>query len=278
MKLNQKYGSTLCMGAVALLSGVQQGEAWTTTHSPVTTSFRSHKIMPAPKKASTIPVAVMRNTQSTKLSMYNLPPGGGGGGKNDVGALLSSVGFFALTVAFFLSPLGGFVLTIMNSFLLLALLLPVLGIVGFQAWQYFNTISGACPNCGAPVTVLKSQPNGEDVPSVCFSCGAIIQANYENTGIDNVTGRSTIDDQSSPFGGGGASIFDIFGGGGGVDPTTTTSSTTTTTKTTIVDTTVVVDDDDDYDNTRKMQGGKSTRGGGKNDGIIDVDVDDQPFQ
>ena len=264
MAITQKIGATLIV-VIALLSCIHEGQSWT-THSPVT-PFRANVMS---RKTPTIPVSSMRTKVNTKLSMYNLPPGGGGGGgKSDLAQLATSVGLFALTIAFFLSPLGGFVLTIMNSFLLLALLVPILGVVGFQAWQFFNTIKGPCPNCGAPVQVLKSQPNGQDVPSICYSCGAIIQANYENTGIDNVTGRNTIDDQSSPFG----SLFDIFGG----QPSQGGGGTTTTTRTTIVDTTVIVEDDDDEDdrNPRTKKFGKSSRG---NDGVIDVDASDQPFQ
>ena len=261
MAITKNIGATLLV-VIAFCSCIQDGQSWT-THSPVT-PFRANMMS---RKTLTIPVSSMRTNVNTKLSMYNLPPGGGGGGKNDLGQLATSVGLFALTIAFFLSPLGGFVLTIMNSFLLLVILLPILGVAGFQAWQFFNTISGPCTNCGAPVQVLKSQPNGQDVPSICYSCGAIIQANYENTGIDNVTGRNTIDDQSSPFG----SLFDMFGG----QPSQ--GGTTTTTRTTIVDTTVIVEDDDDDDdrNPRTKKFGKSSRG---SDGVIDVDASDQPFQ
>lgn len=154
----------------------------------------------------------------TSLSMYNLPPGRNN--KDDLGDILKGAASLILVVAFFASPLGGFVLGIFNSFFILALLLPVVGTIGVSVWQYFNTISGACPNCGAPVRVLKSSGDGIAQPSICISCGSILQANYDNSGIDNITGRNSIDGMSgSPFGGG--SIFDMFGG-----PSVTRTTTT----------------------------------------------------
>jgi hypothetical protein len=164
--------------------------------------------------------------------MYNLPPG-----KNDNDSDLADVAKgvlgFALLVGFFVSPLGGFVLSIFNSFLILSVLLPVGAVVAFQAWQYFNTISAPCPSCSVPLKVLKNNDGGEQGPpaaSICYNCGAVVQANYENTGIDNVSGRKSVmdDDDGSGFG----SFLDIFAAAsaasGGTSATTTTSSTSTT--------------------------------------------------
>jgi hypothetical protein len=155
---------------------------------------------------------------STTLFMYNLPPSGGGNKDNDLANILKGVGVLTLVVLFFSSPLGGLVLGFFNSLIVLSIALPILGTIAFQTWEYFNTIQGPCPNCAAPVRVLKTNSDGEVNPSICFNCGAVIQANYENTGIDNVTGRNTIDDLSN-----GASIFDIFGGRPLYTETTTTT-------------------------------------------------------
>jgi hypothetical protein len=185
--------------------------------------------------------------------MKSLPPGGGGN-DNELVDIAKGVAGLVLVVAFFASPLGGFVLGIFNSFFVLALLLPIIATVGFQAWQYFNTIDGPCPNCEAPAKVFKTTKEGDAVPTICYNCGAILQANYDNTGIDNVTGRNSVmNDDESPF---GASLFDIFGAG----PTTTTEPTITTT--------TVIED-------KSKQKDKSRREGT----IIDVEVeDDKPFQ
>lgn len=183
--------------------------------------------------------------------MYNLPPG-----KNDsdLSDLAKLAGTLVLVVAFFVSPLGGIVLGIFNSFLLLTILLPIMGGIGITVWQYFNTMTGNCPSCGAPVRVLKAK-DGIAEPSICFSCGSILQANYDNSGIDNITGRNTINDISnSPFGG---SLFDIFGGGAPTSVTTTTTSST------------VVKDD---------KGGQKSKIR-RESTIIDVEVDnDEPWQ
>ena len=105
--------------------------------------------------------------------------------KNDLGDVLKSVLGLVVVVAFLLSPLGSFVLSILNGFLLLSILAPIMAVVGFQIWEYFNTISGPCPNCGIPVKVLKRKGGSDqdDVPSLCFNCGTILQASDDNQDI-----------------------------------------------------------------------------------------------
>jgi len=208
-------------------------------HVPSTTSLRFHKQGGASSSAPS-GNGLLRRSQNelatsthgfrqydTSLYMYNLPPGRGGGG-GGLGEILKGAAGLLLTVAFFASPVGGFVLGIFNSFLLLAILIPTIGTIGFQAWQYFNTISGECPSCGAPARVLKSK-DGESTPTACFNCGSILQASYDNSRIDNVTGRNSMD--QGGFGGSPNSIFDIFGGPGassGFPSESTTTRTTTT--------------------------------------------------
>ena len=67
-----------------------------------------------------------KNRIPTNLSMYNLPPGGGGG-KNDIADIAKGVATLLLTIGFFISPLGGLVLGLFNSFLVLLFVLPALG-------------------------------------------------------------------------------------------------------------------------------------------------------
>lgn len=196
-------------------------------------------------------------SSTTSLSMYNLPPGdGGGGGKNDIADIAKGALSLVLVIGFFVSPLGGLVLGIFNSFLVLLFVLPLLATVGFQVWSSLNTVTGECPNCGAPATVMKSQASSTNVvddvgpaQSICFNCGAILQANDDNSGINNVSGRTSLDDLDSPMG--GASIFDLFS-------STTTATTTTTTTSTPSDKSVGID----------------------KGSFIDVDVldEDKPFQ
>eukprot|EP00532_Pseudo-nitzschia_australis_P003302 CAMPEP_0168198906 /NCGR_PEP_ID=MMETSP0139_2-20121125/22080_1 /TAXON_ID=44445 /ORGANISM="Pseudo-nitzschia australis, Strain 10249 10 AB" /LENGTH=287 /DNA_ID=CAMNT_0008123741 /DNA_START=174 /DNA_END=1037 /DNA_ORIENTATION=- len=208
---------------------------------------------------------------STSLSMYNLPPGNGGGGdKKDIADIAKSVGTLLLTVGFFVSPLGGFVLGIFNSFLVLAISLPILATVGFQVWSKLYTVKGICPNCGAPATVMKNKggAGGTNVvddamptESMCFNCGAALQANEDNTGINNVSGRTSIDDLNSSMGGGG-SFFDMF-----------TSPTTTTT-------TEIMDNFNNPGTASTAPSKKSDSMGIDKGSVIDVDVldEDKPFQ
>jgi len=150
----------------------------------------------------------------TALSMYNLPPGGGGG-KNEIADIAKGAFSILLTIAFFASPLGGIVLGVFNSFLVLLFVLPLVATVGFQVWQKINTVQAPCPVCGVTTTVMKSKndsnvvDNSPTPQSLCFSCGAVLQANEDNTGINNVSGRKTIDDLNGPMGA-RSSIFDIL--------------------------------------------------------------------
>jgi hypothetical protein len=211
------------------------------------------------------------SSSTTNLSMYNLPPGGGGsggggGGKNEIADIAKGAVTILLTVGFFISPLGGLVLGIFNSFLVLLFVLPVVATVGFQLWQKINTVQGSCPNCGAPATVMKSKDDTsviDNAPSaqvLCFNCGAILQANADNTGINNVSGRKTIDDLNAP-GGGQPSIFEIFSDGAQTEPWSTTTTTTETTSST---------------SSKKKDG----KGGIDKSAVIDVDIldEDKPFQ
>jgi len=218
--------------------------------------------------------------------MYNLPPGGGGGGggKNDVGDIAKGALSIALTIAFFASPLGGIVLSIFNSFFVFLLVTPLVLTVGFQLWQKLNTVEAACPSCGVQVTVMKSQkaggsggvfdtgsaPTPMSPQTMCFQCGAMLQANEDNTGINNVSGRTTIDDlNSSPMG--GPSLFDFFANSGAAptDPWST-ETTTTPTETTSTSSTSTA-------SSNKSGAGK---GGIDKSAVVDVEVldEDKPFQ
>lgn len=157
----------------------------------------------------------LRSSSSrTGLSMYNLPPGGGGG-KNEIADIAKGAFSILLTIAFFLSPLGRIVLGLFNSFLVLLIVLPLVGTVAFQVWQKLNTVQAPCPVCGVTTTVIKSNDDLNVIEtnltsqSICFSCGAVLQANEDNTGINNVSGRKTIDDLNKPMGP-RSSIFDIL--------------------------------------------------------------------
>lgn len=118
----------------------------------------------------------------TQLKMYNLPPsgGGGGGGNSGLREILTIVATLVGIVAFFASPLGGLFFAVLNSFVLLSLLLPVFLWIAFQGWQFFNTIEGPCPQCGAPVRVLKEG----DSPSICLNCGTFVQSTPDKSAID----------------------------------------------------------------------------------------------
>lgn len=130
-----------------------------------------------------------RRRHPTSLSAF-LPPSGGGGSKSGLGELASTVLTFVGVAAFFLSPLGGLFFALFNSLFALAILLPIGGIVAFNVWQYFNTTTGPCPNCAAPVKAFK-----DESPSVCFNCGSIVQSKDGQIYIANVNNNNGMMDE-----------------------------------------------------------------------------------
>ena len=114
------------------------------------------------------------------LQMYNLPPSGGGDGNDGFKDILASVGTLALIVAFFASPLGGIFFALLNSFFVLSLVVPVILWIAFQGWQFLNTVEGPCPQCGAPVRVLKENES----PNICLNCGTFVQATPDKSGVE----------------------------------------------------------------------------------------------
>jgi hypothetical protein len=152
-----------------------------------------------------------------------LPPSGGGGGNNKSSELteltMAAITLLAV-VAFLLSPLGAIVFAVFNSLVALAILLPLGGLVAFNVWQYFNTKTGACPNCQGPVKVLK-----DESPSICFTCGSIVQLKDDNIYLVNTNNLENVASNDS--------IFDSLRGPFG--PPTTKTTTVIQRKTTIID-------------------------------------------
>ena len=154
-----------------------------------------------PKLGPQLLIPVTAATTSLHMG-FSLPPSGGGGKRDDVSELVGGVVTVVAIVAFFASPLGGIFFSVVNSFFLLTLLTPVLLFVAFQAWQTFNTIEGPCPNCDAPVRVLKDPLQ----PTICLNCGAFVQSNANKNGIDyspqnDVLGNNDDESLDSLFGG-----------------------------------------------------------------------------
>ena len=145
------------------------------------------------------------SSPTTSLQMgYNLPPsGGGGGGGSKVEEFITPILIVTGLVLFFISPLGGIFFAITNSLFVLALLTPILLGAGFNVWQYFNTIEGDCPSCGASVRVMKDTDAG---PNICLNCGQLVRANASVDGVELCNDPNDIFDEKSRV----SSIFDIF--------------------------------------------------------------------
>ena len=149
-------------------------------------------------------------SSSSCLQMYNLPPSGGG--NNDFRSLATSALTLLGVIAFFASPLGGLFFFAFNSLFLLLLLVPIVGIISFNAWQFFNTVEGPCPSCGAPTRVVKNE-GVQPQPGLCVNCGAFVTANSNNDGVEIFRGANSgvVDPEPSLFDG----FFSDFGGTGG---------------------------------------------------------------
>eukprot|EP00581_Thalassiosira_minuscula_P008937 CAMPEP_0183707124 /NCGR_PEP_ID=MMETSP0737-20130205/3771_1 /TAXON_ID=385413 /ORGANISM="Thalassiosira miniscula, Strain CCMP1093" /LENGTH=269 /DNA_ID=CAMNT_0025934705 /DNA_START=101 /DNA_END=910 /DNA_ORIENTATION=- len=173
-----------------------------TAASPKTTAAANYPHRSLQKQSTTF-----TTTTTTSLRMgYQLPPSGGGGPKGpfeQLQSILPTIGTGILVALFFASPLGGAFFAIFNSLFVLALLTPVILIVGFQVWTALYTVEAPCPSCGAlPVRALKS---GE--PSVCLNCGAYSRVNVDGNGLELCNNPNDV------MGGGG--LFDsLFGMGG----------------------------------------------------------------
>lgn len=230
------------------------------SHVPCRVTFSSSTKSRISSRTPVYEISESKHSRSSPskmiLSMYNLPPGGG---KNKIEDIAKGAFSIFLTIAFFVSPLGGLVLGIFNSFLVLLFILPLVGTVGFQVWQKLNTVQAPCPVCGVSTTVMKSKNDSKVLDtvstpqSICFSCGAVLQANEDNTGINNVSGRKTVDDLNNPVGP-RSSLFDVL----------TTNEWSTAPSTT--------------ENSNSNKKGKSVRI--DENAVIDVDVldEEKPFQ
>jgi hypothetical protein len=171
-------GTFLCLafyaiGAQAFVSPKVVARAMLTSNEPYCSQHHQQQQHPnrvgTPSSSTSMPQN--RSTRVTlRRFMYNLPPSGGGNNQNDLAGILTGLGTVAAIALFFASPLGTIFFAITNSLFLLALLFPILAIVAFQAWQFVFTLEGPCPNCGAPVRVLKD----DEQPTLCLSCGTLV--------------------------------------------------------------------------------------------------------
>ena len=207
-----------------------------------------HSIRRDVQQLDQAPVFSGRKVISTSLQMYNLPPSGGGGGPgNDLKSILPGIATIVGLTLFFLSPLGSIFFAVTNTLFALAIITPIVGLVGFKTWEAFNTVSGPCPNCGAPARALKED---EGNPSLCYSCGSLIRANADKDGIELCNNPNDIM--------GGNSLFDqLFGGMGGLSPQQ-----------------VVDEIDADINGSKAGKGGRQSKAR-RESTIIDVDVESE---
>lgn len=141
---------------------------------------------------------------SSPLRMgFNLPPSNQK--EDEMRGIITGIGSIALITAFFLSPLGSIFFAITNSIFLFIFLLPIIAGVGFNVWQYLNTIEAPCPSCGAPARVLKDD---EGRPGLCLNCGSTIRANIDKNGIELCNGPNDFFDDGDL--GSFSSVFDLF--------------------------------------------------------------------
>jgi hypothetical protein len=137
--------------------------------------------------------------------MYLPPNGPNRGNNNGLGPVLQSVLTFLFLVGFFLSPLGGFFFAMLQFSFALTILIPMALVASFQVWQYFNTISGPCPTCGAPLRVFKDQA------SICLNCGSIVETDASQSKINLVKSVKEDEEWQRATGGGMGWVDGYFG-------------------------------------------------------------------
>jgi hypothetical protein len=157
---------------------------------------------------------------TTSLNMgFNLPPGGGGNKPNPLADLLPSIVTIVGIALFFASPLGAIFFAITNSLLALAVITPLVLFVVFQIWAKTNTIEAACPNCSAPVVVLKNGPEGMET-TPCLNCGSMVRPTQDGSGVELCNAAPDFTDMGDDSGG---SIFDFLTSFGGQDDQSTST-------------------------------------------------------
>ncbi|KAJ9182835.1 hypothetical protein P3X46_006784 [Hevea brasiliensis] len=97
--------------------------------------------------------------------------GGGGGGGRDNSSTIRLLGNVALAIGLtYLSMTGqlgwifdaiGWVLDLVISIWLLAVLIPIVGLGAFLWWAGRDILQGTCPNCGNDFQIFKSTLNDE---------------------------------------------------------------------------------------------------------------------
>ena len=197
-------GPAAASSRIALVTSANVGVSAFT--GPAVASSRAQGVVFRGRANKTPMMSSRRIRTNTSLQMgYQLPPSGPRGPLDELKSALPAIGSAVLLALFFASPLGGLFFGIVNSFFVLSLLTPVVLVAVFQIWRSLNTISGSCPSCGAPMTVLK---NGE--PSICLNCGSMSRSSADNSGLELCNNPNDILNQGS--------LFDsFFGGGMGVD-------------------------------------------------------------
>ena len=164
--------------------GIRQHSDILSVNSNMKSKITGHHIMQSRSsiQLNKAKVAVSKQQQFGLQMGYNLPPSGGGGGGRWKEDFLVPLGSLVGLALFFASPLGGIFFAITNSLLVLAFVSPFLLFLGFQAWQFFYTIESPCPNCDAPVRILKNDESAQ--PSICFNCGSLVRQSQVGDGLE----------------------------------------------------------------------------------------------
>ena len=112
--------------------------------------------------------------QQFRVGPPGLGPGGPGGpGGGFPRGLVGPAIFFALLSTGTL----GFAFNLVNGIFLALFLIPLVGGPIAQWYIEQNQVEGTCPDCGAPMTLLKG---GIGSTAQCFNCGATMTAAQTN--------------------------------------------------------------------------------------------------
>jgi hypothetical protein len=149
----------------------------------------------APPPPLARPILPLQRTHSVECFGFNLPPGKSN--DNELSDILVGVAWIVGLIVFFASPLGGLFFAAVNSVFALLFLTPFILIVAFNTWQFFSTVQGNCPSCGAPIRVLK-----DGSPSICLNCKSVVR-NDSSGRIDFAPPKANQFEQEE-------SIFSIF--------------------------------------------------------------------
>lgn len=133
-----------------------------------------------PRCVQTRPLASVRRSDAVRMQQG----GRGGSGGFDPQSLVGP----AVLIALIGTGTLGWLFNLLNGFFLLLFIVPLVAGPAVSWFIEANAVEGACPECGAPMKLLKMQQQER-----CYSCGALMSSEISGGVFMRTGGRTTED-------------------------------------------------------------------------------------